>query len=1834
MIEVEIPEKNVVVEFPDGMSREEMQAAIEKKFFGKEAPPKKLPRWEERAGAAKDLGKNLVGGAEALMHLGSGGVMWPAQKAMGVLSGITREPADEITAAIEKNRNIPFVQRIIDKDSYPALKEGDLDVTHKMAWADVGGKYLAFPTVEMVDGKLTDLESAGIDPVKHAIENKNFIEFPTPEEADRFSKDYKRYWETNKPPYDPKTMQFTPGFMGGASAPRYRLRFDTEKARKAEEALNQFVYQPYTEEGKKAVEGAIGPVLNLMTTPSRMAREELDRMGFPMLGYLIEIGGDLVSFKLAHAGAGAGAKALRTKAPWERPVTAAEPLDATRTKSEVVTRTAGERAATPQRPLDRLARMEETLRAERYPEPQEAYEQGRSTLRAGELEETFKDTIPEDRLKRDDWVKDGNIEVTDFTRKALVDFNLKKKQPAEPDEVQTLTLTGGPPGSGKTTAKDAAGADRVLDASADVVKEQADYLELAPQFHETSSAIAKEIADQGVEKGYHVHFESLLNNFPYLKKLIDRQLSRGGKVNIGYTHVDPVTSLVRSRARMEQADPGKRREVPAQAIADTHNKGIPTFLKLLEEYGKDPRVNFDLFDNSIDFEKPVHVFEKSGVEHRVLSSELFDKIRRTEYHKVETSKGDYRYERTKPETESVFEGKDAEIRSRIDASIDWNRNRQSRAERRGNPGAVGESGNQTNGRPEAARSERSPGSVDQRLGEPDRLPVSPPEEFAGFLEARRAENQVYSAGKEVRRPMFEGDIKVPRKPTYPTTLKDKLAEIGDRATPAAEARLKREGWLLPEESLTEIVRTRPAGRLSRGQLNRAGRIQPRERLSAPETLAGFIQSVGKIDPESFLARGGNANEFGPFERKGIFARKGEGMEISGFEALAREEGWLPPDTDFVELVRQKGAAVLKQGRIDSEGNLLKKRARLTPEEERIRSEIEWEPEEPPEEVIAAEQQRLVENLPPERRQAVDAAIDEVGSFFDEMSRLESGKEAPSSEATPAETAKPRSTPGTLQQILSDINTLMGEKGAIGNIGDLTPEQRAAYANLKLNYQVIVKNAERAGKTVRQYLQDLKYDPAVVSLLVQKSREQLPKFAGSVNLEKQELTDDLKRFEADLLNDRPKRVQTWDETGELANEIMRDTKAAARLFYEVKKGKKMPNAAEMDAMRKLNVNALSELKDIASTTDMAEFNNRFIQYKENIARVVSDTSSEAGRLLNIHKREVSLQRMANALSKLEKGLNERQLKELKELNLDDPIDVKRFTDRLPDPKISDYFLEYWYNAILSGPPTHLVNITTNTGWLAFQVPHRLTTALVDIPYAKLTGKERSRYVNEIVPMLAGYRVGFGGGAKAAWNVMRDKKLTEFESKWSMEMAGSQGAFSRSPHKSLRVIGRFIDPPTRALRAMDVWANQMAYDAAARAIARRHANKAGLKRGSARAAFEKDFLENKQDLYHEEAMAQARYSTFTDLPDPATQAIMQIRNVPVVGVVARVTTMPFVGTISNLLKRGLEMTPGVGLVKEAVSRGMGRGSIAPEVIAKQIEGAILAYLVMQKVAAGEITGPPPKNPNELEAWHRLGKLPWAGKIGDNWYQYRRAEPFNTVAAMTYTAYDQLVNAKDDATREEIFMNLALGLKENVIDGSYFEGLQAVFDRYGKRKGMIPRFAASWFPYSSFFRSINRAYEVVTEGEAKPREGNEWLKAFSQVIPGLSGTMPAKLDVWGEEAVIPGGILRQWLPYKWRTETADPLEKELERLDMYPARPQETIEYRDKKYEIPEDLYRPYAISLGHTLKSKLTEMITMEDYAGLSDDYKLKRLDRVSARIERVEKTRLISEMRKRQIIKGL
>jgi len=137
--------------------------------------------------------------------------------------GAERREQDRIKEVLGKHSDKPFVQRILDPKKHKPIKNADGSVsTHKMAYAETDEGAIVFPTVVAgEDGKLVELPHDKA--VEHAKKTGNAIQFPTVDEAEWFSMNYKKAWEPQKSAGD---VDLHPAFLDDDHHERFRGKTD------------------------------------------------------------------------------------------------------------------------------------------------------------------------------------------------------------------------------------------------------------------------------------------------------------------------------------------------------------------------------------------------------------------------------------------------------------------------------------------------------------------------------------------------------------------------------------------------------------------------------------------------------------------------------------------------------------------------------------------------------------------------------------------------------------------------------------------------------------------------------------------------------------------------------------------------------------------------------------------------------------------------------------------------------------------------------------------------------------------------------------------------------------------------------------------------------------------------------------------------------------------------------------------------------------------------------------------------------------------------------------------------------------------------------------------------------------------------------------------------------------------------------------------------------------------------------------------------------------------------------------------------------------------------
>ena len=695
----------------------------------------------------------------------------------------------------------------------------------------------------------------------------------------------------------------------------------------------------------------------------------------------------------------------------------------------------------------------------------------------------------------------------------------------------------------------------------------------------------------------------------------------------------------------------------------------------------------------------------------------------------------------------------------------------------------------------------------------------------------------------------------------------------------------------------------------------------------------------------------------------------------------------------------------------------------------------------------------------------------------------------------------------------------------------------------------------------------------------------------------------------------KQVFNWETTDEISRDLDLPKDLIDQMVVAMGKGKVtalFTKLAREDAAR--IENTVKKMKTVDNDATIQLFKDVLREERKPLQAV----SSEAGRLLQKHQQlMIPSQARDKILAMLEKMPKERQIElaeRLRKLDPTDPYAFRNFLKSITPPAPMDYVYELWYNSILSGPPTHLVNTISNTVWQAFQTPLRALSAVVDVPVSKLQGRKREFYASEIAPLWIGYKHGIKKGTSSMLKLLRTGEVQEDMTKFGYEMGGALEAFGRSPSKTARKIAPLVGLPSRLLRASDLFFKSIAFEGDLTAFATRQGIKQGL-RGEALAKRVAQLMEKPTPEMMRSAKKFSEFTTYTDAPGKISAGIMNLRN----QVPGGRFLVPFVRTIGNLMRRGMELTPGLGLVPGvAINASQLRGPALSETIAKQLAGFLMLYGAV-KYLDGELTGAMPQNKAEREQWYRIKKLPWSikfadgdyplhGLIGDVQFQFRRAEPFNMPFAMLAIIGDTWRD-KGELPTEEKLVKVALGLARNLMDGSYLSQTSDILSAIesGERgstaiRRITQRQVASFVPYSSLLRSLTKGVEASTTGEALVHQPETTREAIEAGIPFLSSGIPVKPELFGRPAKFPGGTIQQFLPYKAVRQEANFVENELVKIKYAPGMPGKKLDGE----ELTRDEYKRLVawngnaatILLNRIMRSPLWQRLNSVQKRGLA------------------------------------
>lgn len=639
-----------------------------------------------------------------------------------------------------------------------------------------------------------------------------------------------------------------------------------------------------------------------------------------------------------------------------------------------------------------------------------------------------------------------------------------------------------------------------------------------------------------------------------------------------------------------------------------------------------------------------------------------------------------------------------------------------------------------------------------------------------------------------------------------------------------------------------------------------------------------------------------------------------------------------------------------------------------------------------------------------------------------------------------------------------------------------------------------------------------------------------KFAGNINLDKinepLEIKNIIRKIAKDnsSFEDARRGVVKFGTKGENLEALARELNLTDSTLLERKIGQAF-NSEEVMAARILFDEALKDAQDLAQlakSTNATQVD--LVKFQQAMARVaaiqeqIAGITAEAGRALRAFRETVGPAASTNPKVRdktiqdfinLKGGTDNIQDIAQKMSMLNDPAAMAKFARDQYKPRFIDYIQEFWINALLSSPSTHLVNTLSNT----------LVAGLTPIEYfgasaiGAITRRPDRITFGESGARLLGSIYGALDGVRAAGKAIIDGEAIDPMSKLELDR---QKAIPGP-------LGKLIRTPGTALVAEDAFFKSIGYRQEMWGQAFRTAQKEG--KGLKRAY---ELMRNPELLdpkVHLDAIDAGRYQTFTT---PLGEGKIGTAGQALQRVIAKVPSLrfivPFVRTPVNIVKFAFERFPGTAMFTTAYKKAIAQGGRQADLARSKLAiGTAVAAGVYHYAGSGIITGRGPSDSRERSVMLETGWQPYSIKIGDKYYSYNRFEPIGILFGLTADISDIGKYVNRQLTEEEtlelgqLMSMVAASFSENITNKTFLTGLSDAIemindpDRYGE--ATISRFISSFVPTGIYYE--RKADDPIIRDARSLGDSftNRFPEVFSELGVRTSKDLPARRNVFGE-------------------------------------------------------------------------------------------------------------------------
>lgn len=761
---------------------------------------------------------------------------------------------------------------------------------------------------------------------------------------------------------------------------------------------------------------------------------------------------------------------------------------------------------------------------------------------------------------------------------------------------------------------------------------------------------------------------------------------------------------------------------------------------------------------------------------------------------------------------------------------------------------------------------------------------------------------------------------------------------------------------------------------------------------------------------------------------------------------------------------------------------------------------------------------------------------------------------------------------------------------------------------------------------------------------------LPKYAKSINLDRIEGKHGAKKLILEVSKEYEGKIDAA-RRGKINHEMTRamaeDLGMTEKQLLKRRKGKAL-NAEEGLAARDILNASAHNLKDLEKRVADSDSNENLAAFKialdkhAAIQAEVSGIATEAGRALSAHRIKSAqdarmtknYQRMIDVLGG--RDMNEEILKYFAEVDKGSRFEVNKFVAEMSQATTSDMVFEAWVNFLLSGPPTQIVNITSNALTFLTKMPEETMAATIDMFRAGITRTPRQRFYGEMPHNIYGAWQGLKEGTRAALNTFATEIPSEGHSKleYARQQAIPSKVFKRGQKKKTLTIGgkefpipftgevqlggRQIRIPGRGLMAMDEFFKAINYSTDLHSQAYRQAAKEGVK-GEARAERIAELINNPTEEMTEHAKGEMLYRVFQKDLGPSGKAIQQWRSqTPVARYV-----VPFLRTPINIAKYGLERTPlnYPRIIKNALQGNLKGGDLSDE-LARATIGSMIALLAFILGREEKITGGGPKDKTDRAALYRTGWQPYSIKVDGKYYSYGRLEPVGMVLGLSADAseiWNAMSREEEDQITTLITMSL-MSVSKNLTSKTFLRGLSDALNaatdptRYGHR----------WVKSLSGTVVPTGAAVLARAGDPYLREAQTILDGIKARIPGQSKKLPYRYDIWGKPIKRGTAGAAAIISPIYVSDIKDSkVDKEIVRLGVRIGKPSK----KARGIDLTPDQYSELMEKGGAEALRRVERFVRKPIYPKIKDELKAKMIKKLYSSAIKAERNKLFLKIRR-------